>query len=164
MKFILMAFIWIVIIGSVVLYLGTREQATGHTGTENHFSKVSYDIEILASFELEPNPFSEGNGIAAGVKNTPSLRILLNGIEVVRETSRHKEMKPLHFKNAAVLETGKNEFYIEAFSIQNNFGRDLSIRLRIMNGQLIKYERTFWSDGENSIRGTFIVEVPKKEE
>jgi len=164
MKFILIVFIWILIIGTVILYLGTREQATGHTGTENHFSNVSYDIEILASFELEPNPFSEGKGIAAGEKNTPSLRILLNGIEVARETGRHKEMKPLHFKNASVLETGKNEFYIEAFSALNEIGKYLSIRLRIMNGQLIKYEKTFWSDGENSIRGTFIVEVPKKEE
>lgn len=164
MKYILIVVIWIVIIGSVVLYLGTREQATGHTGTENHFSKVLYDIEILASFDLEPNPFSERNGIAAKEQNTPSLLILLNGIEIVRETGHHKEMITLHFKNAAVLKAGKNEFYIEAFSSLNNIGKDLSLRVRIFDGRILKNEKTFWSDGEDSIRGTFIVEVPKKAE
>jgi hypothetical protein len=82
----------------------------------------------------------------------------------VRETATHEEMKPILFIKTVPLKTGKNEIYVEAFSSDIDTGRDLFLRLRLLEGRSVKYEKTFWSDGENSIRGTFIVEIPKKEE
>jgi hypothetical protein len=164
MKFILIGFIWMAIIGSVILYLGTREQPASHIGNESHPAETAYDIEILTSFKLELDPFTEGKNLSSNKKNGTSLLILLNGSETVRETATHEEMKPILFRKMVPLKAGKNEIYVEAFSSDKDIGKNLFLRLRLLEGRSVKFEKTFWSDGENSIRGTFIVDIPKKEE
>lgn len=161
MKFVLTAFIWIVIIGSVVLYIGTREEAVSHTVKENQRLEVMYDLEIFASFKLEPDPYTQGKASSAEKKGNNSLLIMLNGDVAVKENSRYEEMKPVLFRNKVQLKTGKNEIYIEAFSSDKNINKDLFLRLRLLEGRSVKYEKTFWSGGENSIRGVFIIDVPK---
>lgn len=161
MKFVLTAFIWIVIIGSVVLYIGTREETVSHAVKENLRLQTTYDLEIFASFKLEPDPYSQGKASSKDKKENNSLLIMLNGDVAVKENSKHEEMKPVLFRNKVQLKTGKNEIYVEAFASDRNVNQDLFLRLRLLEGMSVKYEKTFWSGSENSIRGVFIIDVPK---
>jgi hypothetical protein len=159
MKFVLSVFIWIAIIGSVVLYIETRKEIPPIIISENQAVVQAYDVELLVAFPLEPDPFE-----VRQEKKTPStLKLYLNGKKVLDENNILKEMKPLLYKNIIGLEQGRNELYIEAFAPISYFNKNLALRLRILKGNSVYYEKTFWSDGENSIREAFIIDVARNE-
>lgn len=156
MKFFLSALICILMIGSVFLYIDTRKEASHLAGSEKLNITTAYDLDLLTTAALEPDPFSSS-------KKPASVMVLLNGEKVLDENRTLKSMNPMKYKGILRIKTGPNELYIEASSSHSDTSGNFALRVRIVNGKNIVSEKTFWSDGENTIRGTFPFEIKREE-
>lgn len=155
MRFMLILLIWVVIIGSVILYIETREETAPGVISESQPEPKTYNIELLASFPIEEDSFRKNDEIS----RQPAITVLLNGKSVFNKAANLSGSMHFYYKRQLQFSDKKNEIYLEAHAPISYIGQNLALRLRILTGNTVIYEKTFWSDGDNSIYGTCIYEV-----
>ena len=147
--------ICIVILGGMTLYMTSQDSTTRHQDhTEEAASLVDavYTVEVTATFDLEPDPFAL---TLDDSDEPPSLRVTLQGKEIIEETKDLTAGIPLRSEAVSGLREGINEFYVEAAVPKEYSGKSAALRIRLLLKDRPVAEKTIWSDGETGIAGVF---------
>jgi len=145
--------IWIILVGGFSLYLGHRETAPPVREQARPRAEGVYSIEIATTFAVEPDPFSLR---IDDTQRPASLRVKLNGKEILRRTERIEAGTPIRLDAFPGVTDGANEFYIEAAAVEQT-GHPLALRLHVRRDGQPLAERVFWSEPGGKLTGTFLL-------
>lgn len=154
MRPILVAVIWLVLVGGLLAYVQTRD--TGKAADDYHLHQATggFRLEATTTFDVEPDPFA----LTTNADEQPAAFLLkVNGAEAVRLTERLKGGAPIVVEPVPGLVEGKNELFVEAVPPLDQAGRSQAIRVRLLcDGHPIA-DHTLWSEPGSKIATAFPV-------
>ncbi len=156
MRPIIAAAIWLVLVGGLTAYMSTRQEVIAPRTFDLPKGKGEFSMEITASFDAEPDPFS-----LRADKDDPATTLLvkLNGRQVLQRTDKVPGGTPLVAENIAGVIQGKNEVYLEVNPGVTDIYKPHAVRVRVLRDNEPIAERTFWSEPGTRIAGTLSFDV-----
>jgi hypothetical protein len=163
MKRILAALLlWAFVLGGLDLYMRRFEASPRVVASASSQEKprtqlqAIYSMELTTTFGVEPDLFA----LNANTSEEPAtLVVRLGDHEILKETRKVAAGVPIRVAPVPGIDRGLNEFFVEAGMSTESSGKSFALRLRLMRDGLQIAEKTFWSEGENKIAGTFQVNI-----
>lgn len=161
MRLVSVALVWVIIIGSVFLYMDQRARnVVSSTVTilepspKAAAKPVTFDI--TTTFSVETDPFA----LTAGSDNAGHGLILKLGDTMLVNTSEHVQAGiPLSSQPVKGLTAGRHEAYLQASPSNEDGSAHMAARLRIFEGEQLLKEKTFWADPGERISGVLDFEL-----
>lgn len=156
MRLALVAAIWIVLLGGLVLFMHSREENTQTLEMIFESAAAKYGLELVTTFAVEPDPFA----LQTDASDAPAaLLVRLNGKEVMRKSKRLERGAPIKLESVPDLLRGHNEFYIEANPPLEQSSGANAVRMRLLRDGSPIAEKTLWAEPGGKIAATFSVTV-----
>ena len=154
--------LWVIVLGGLNLYMNrleARKSVLAPVPSQAE-SSADYALEITTTFNVEPDPFA----LRTDNSSKPAALLVRIGEKVLADISEAEAGIPVRIAPVPGMLAGVNEFFVEANMPLEMTGRNLALRLRLLRDGLPAAEKTFWSEGENRIAGTFRVNPGKDPE
>jgi len=150
--------LWVVVLGGLDLYMARFDRSPSVTTSASRQLRTgaTYSMELTTTFGVEPDPFALNTDAS---REPATLIVRLGSYEILRETQRVEAGAPFLVSPIQGMTPGLNEFFVEANMSLESSGRSFALRLRLMRDGLPVAEKTFWSEGQNKITGTFQVDI-----
>ena len=144
MRIGLVAVIWVVLIGGMIVYLHHRDipDLAAGTAIELRTAEGNYVLEIITTFAVEPDPFA----LQVDQSEKPTaLVVRLGGREILRRTDRLEAGTPIRVEPIVGVVEGTNEIYLEASPPLEQSAKSHAVRVRVLRDGRPVAEETFWS-------------------
>lgn len=154
----LVILLWAVMVGGFGQYMARRVPAAQAGPAALARSEAVYRLEVTPTFAAEADPFAlqTGNG-----EEDVVLRVLLNGVEVLRRGQGIPAGQPVSVDRAPGVLAGANEFYLEASPPVSAGGQAHAVRVRLFRDGIPVADHTLWSEAGGRIAGAFTLEAPE---
>ncbi|MGE4504393.1 MAG: hypothetical protein AB7D51_03530 [Desulfovibrionaceae bacterium] len=161
-RFVLVAVVWLLCVGSVWGYMHLRDEAHPSATARKVYvlqqAPDRYDLEVTLTFSTQPDPFAlEGDETRAGT-------VLLNGTPVADLTNDILPGVPWVQRDIAGVAAGANELLLTATPPLADSARSHAVRVRLLRSGQAFAEKTFWSAGGAAIVGTLHFDASSEEE
>ncbi len=160
MRILAVITIWVVIIGGVSLYMGSRPEVTRAIALvpEGIGSGEPFRLEATPTFTAEADPFALEEEAGEG-----AFVVWLNGGEVLKAAEESRAGVAVVLEPVQGLIKGVNELYVEASPPVGFDGESYGVRLRLMHSGVAVAEETFWSEDGSRVTGVLRVDLTEKE-
>lgn len=142
MRLTLAALIWVALMGGLTLYMQTRESLKPPENLDIQSAAGIFSLEITTTAPLEPDPFA----LTAGQDKPGSLRVMLNGKEILRKSEIAPAGSTTRVQPVPELLRGHNEFYVEANPTMDAGSRPVALRVRLLKDDEVLFDRSLWSE------------------
>jgi len=155
MRFILVALIWLVVIGGLSFYINQRDariipQAQAKAAVA--VSAADYLLEVTPTFGVESDPFSlmdEGQAPA-------TLLVRLGGQNIYRGDQPLARGETLRIEPVSGLVEGSNELFFEASPPFAEAHLSHALRVRLLRADVVQLDQTLWADAGGKVSGTVV--------
>ena len=164
MRFILVALIWLVLIGGLSFYIQQRDaRIPPRAEAQVSLQAVSgnYALELTPTFGAAPDPFAlqvEGEAPA-------TLLVRLDGQPVYRSEAPLVRGETLRIAPLEGLVAGRNELYVEATPAFDEAHLSHALRVRLLRDGIELLDQTLWGEAGRKVSGSvaFTLAAPAEE-
>ena len=158
----LCAFVWVLFVGGVTLYMGHRHSAMGQPATAMALRTVdrTYLVEVTTSFTAEADPFALRTDTS---EEAPALLLRLGDTELLRLSDGVVAGQPRRLEAVQGLTRGSNELFVKATPPTALEGRQF-VQLRVLQGGQSLAETVLWSEGGAAVAGSLRFVLEEDEE
>ena len=153
MRFIMVALIWLILIGGLSFYIQQRDsriipKAQAQISVE--LDSAAFALEVTPTFGAEADPFAlldEGQSPA-------TLVVRLGGQDIYRGEQPLARGETLRIEPLQGLVVGNNELFFDASPAFEESHLTHALRVRLLRGGVTQLDRTLWSEAGAKVSGT----------
>jgi len=162
MRFLLVALLWLVIMGGLRQYFAEHQSKAVVPSVSNApaHASGSYRLALTPTFSVEPDPFALQTDT---VKDTGVI-IRINGQPLSLGDNTLREGKVLFFEGRSGVNQGNNDIFVQASPPVAESGRSQGLRVQLFVDETALLDTTLWSAEGALVSGTVPFAVPMSKE
>ena len=142
------------ILGGLAFYMSARPSGAANVPVRDiEIAAGRFDVELTLTFDVSPDEFS------LDANTAPSLLVVMEGQELLRETSTLTSGYPIVVEDVQGIATGANEFFVRATPAGTSAQLVRGLRVRILRDGHPISEQSIWSDPGQPVEGIVRVNV-----
>ena len=153
MRFLLVAAIWVVIVGGLWTYVAQRdhkrEQIVAPVAADISVDQL-FTIEVTPTFSIEEDPFA----LTTSTTDESSLELKLNGMTVEFDQSGIMRGQVIRLENVDGVLAGHNEIYVSASPPISESSMEHGIRVKLFDGSSLLVDETVWAEQGARVSGS----------
>lgn len=153
MRFIMVALIWLILIGGLSLYIQQRDNRIipkAQVQIAVELDSATFALEVTPTFGAEADPFALlGEGLSPA-----TLVVRLGGQEIYRSEQPLHRGERLRIEPLKGLVVGNNELFFDASPAFEESHLTHALRVRLLRGGVTQLDRTLWSEAGAKVSGT----------